>query len=223
MRALNTRFNSIKEWKDFCFRAHEPYLRNRHFRKWINEKEIGISNFSNLGKNDVKYIRLGIKDAISTARLHFKIYNNAKKAPSLENKAVKGSRLLKMAIEKRRHDKKDHADIFILNNPIESGNATIKDGEALTYVNEGVMIFSFDAFTRYSHNFLRRRARHEALHLLGLNAHHEDTNVLGYNQDEPCVMRYNAPTSHACRKCKDALVYFWKGIENATKKQFTKK
>ena len=222
MRALTAKFNSAKELEDYCFRVHEPYLRSRHFRKWINEKGIGISNFSNLGKNEVRFIRLGIKDAIRAAKLHFKIYDNdshaAKKAAGLADKAIKGSELLRMAIEKRICDKKEHADIFIFNSHIKSGNTTIRDGEALTYVPEGVMAFSFDPFTRYPRSFLRRRAKHEGLHLLGLNAHHEDTEVSGYSQGKPCVMRYNAPTSRLCRKCKDALECFWEGIEHATKR-----
>lgn len=219
------KFNSIEEWKNYCFNTHSLYLKNEHFRKWINEKDIGIFNLSHLANNDIKYIKFGIEDAIRMAMLHFKIYynyNNAiKKIVGSANKKISSSKLLKIIIQKRKYDEREHADIFILNNPVKSTDTIIKDGEALTYVSEGIMVFSFDAFKKYSHNFLRRRGKHEALHLLGLNSHHDDTIVEGYNYSH-CVMQSNAPISQLCRKCKDGLVYFWKGVEYATKRQFTK-
>ncbi len=227
MRArLTTKFDSIKEWKDYCFNTHSSYLKNLHFRKWINKKEIFIFNFSNLGKEGVKCVKSGIEDAIKAARLHFNIhYGNKyklKKIKASKNRILNSARLLKMIVKKRKENKKENADIFIFNNPIKSLDATIKDGEALTYVSEGIMIFTFNAGKKYPYRFLRQRAKHEALHLLGLNVHHDDTKVNGYNHDALCNMQYNAPTMNLCIKCRDALVSFWKGIEYATKKQFIK-
>lgn len=217
------KFNSIERWRNYCFNANSLYLKNEHFRKWINEKDIGIFNLSHLSNKDIKHLKLGIEDAIRAAMLHFKIYYNydnaLKKIVGSSNKKIDSAELLTIIIQKRKYDKREHADIFILNNPIKSTGAIIKDGEALTYVSEGVIIFSFDAFKKYPHNFLRRRGKHEALHLLGLNSHHDDTRVEGYDYTH-CVMQYNAPTNRLCRKCKDGLVYFWKGVEYATKRQF---
>ncbi len=219
------KFNSIGGWRNYCFNTHTLYLNNEHFRKWINEKDIGIFNLSHLANKDIKHLRLGIEDAIRTVMLHFKIYYNydnaVKKIVGPANKKISSSKLLKIIIQKRKYDKREHADIFILNNPIKSTGAIIKDGEALTYVPEGVMIFSIDALKKYPHDFLRRRGKHEALHLLGLNSHHNDTRVEGYDCTH-CVMQYNAPTSRLCRKCKDGLVYFWKGVEFATKRKLIK-
>lgn len=224
-KQLITKFNSLKEWKDYCFNTHSLFLKNTHFRKWINKKEIHIFNLSNLSNQDVKYIKLGIEDAIKVARLHFKIYygtDNRIKKINLTHEKINSNKLLKMILKKRKENHKEQANILIFNNPIKSPNAIIKDGEALTYVSEGVMIFTFEAFKKYSRNFLRRRAKHEALHLLGLNSHHEDTDVKSYKYNALCNMNYNAPTQNLCKKCKEALVYFWKGIEYATKKQFVK-
>ena len=215
-------FNSVREWKDYCFKSHKLYLKNKHFKNWINEKEIAIFNLSNMGNKDIKHIRLGVEDAIRTARLHFRLYygngSAFRKIIGSQNKKIDSRKLLRMVIEKRRHDKTEQAGIIVINNPIKSSNVVIKDGEALTYVPEGVMIFSFDALKKYPRNFLKRRAKHEALHLLGLNSHHEDTIVEGYNYGSHCTMEYNAPTGRLCGKCRDALVNFWKGLQNATKK-----
>ena len=217
-----TKFNSIKEWKNCCFNTHNIYIKNSHFKKWIHTKNIHLFNLSNLARTDVNYIKFGIEDAIKTARLNFRINypksKNLKKNTISKNKIISSIELLKMVIEKRKENQ--NANILIFNNPIKSLNATIKDGEALTYVSEGVMVFTFDTSSKYSHNFLRRRAKHEALHLLGLNSHHEDIKVSDYKYNTLCNMNYNAPTMHLCEKCKTALISFWKVIEHATGKQF---
>lgn len=219
-------FNSIEEWRDYCFDTHNAYIKNQHFKKWITKKEIHIFNLSSLRKKDINYIKLGIGDAVKIARLHFKIHfnddDNIKEIINLKNKKINSNKLLKMIIQERKKNRKEHANVFVFNTPIKSSDSIIQDGEALTYVPEGMIMFTFSADKKYSNKFLRCRAKHEALHLLGLNFHHEDTKVKGYKYDMKCNMNYNAPTMNLCRKCKDAVVYFWKGIEYATKKQFIK-
>lgn len=227
MRAqLITKFGSIQEWKNYSFSNHRLYFKNKHFRKWISQKGIYIFNFSNLRKDSIKHVKSGIEDAVKLAKLHFKAHYGDSAAfgisIKIDNKKINSDKLLKMVLEKRKRSDKGHAIVFIFNNPIESSGAIIRDGEALTYVSEGVTLFSFDASKKYPDNFLRRRAKHEALHLLGLNFHHEDTRVRGYNQDAVCNIKYNAPAAHVCAKCKEALVYFWKGVGYAAKKQFIK-
>ena len=223
---LITKFKSVKEWKNYCFSANSSYFKNPHFRKWINKKDIYIFNFSNIRKGHIQSIKLGIQDAIKMVGLHFKIhYSNdytIKKVINLTNEKIYSNELLKMVIKERKKNHKDHAYIFIFNKQIESREDVIRDGEALTYVSEGVMILTFDVFKSYPHSFLRRRAKHEAIHLLGLNSHHENTSVKGYANGANCVMRYNAPTMNLCKKCKDAIVSFWNGIKYATKKQYIK-
>lgn len=221
---LITNFNSIREWKSYCFNTHSSYLKNQHFREWINKKEIYIFNFSNLKNDSVKAITLGINNAIKIAKLHFKIKNSERFTfqANFSASEINSNKILKMIMEERKQNHKENANIFIFNNPIKSLSAIIKDGEALTYVSEGITIFSFDAFQKYHYNFLMRRAKHEALHLLGLNSHHEDTKVKGYKHKVICNMNYNAPTQRLCLKCKDGLISFWRGIEYATKKQFVK-
>lgn len=215
-----TNFNSIQEWKDYCFSTHSSYLQNKHFRRWINQKEIYIFNFSNLKREDIKYLKLGINDAIRLAKLHFKVYEVQNKNPKKyaePDETLKSDEILKMALEKRKENKQEQANIYVFSAPIKTQNAILKDGEALTFVSEGVIMFTFDASKKYPSEFLRRRAKHEALHLIGLNVHHEDTKVIGYGESS-CIMQYNAPTRHLCEKCKDALTSFWSGMKYATGK-----
>lgn len=215
-------FSSIEEWKKYCFSTHRSYLQNKHFRKWINGKEIQILNFTNLGKNELKCIKAGVEDAIKLGKLHFKASYCSKPYLRIEGGKIKSEKLLKAIVRMRAKNTKEHADILIVDKPVQSSKTLIRDGEALTYVPEGVIIFTFEPSKKYPNNFLRRRAKHESLHLLGLNAHHEDTQVMGYNNDANCIMRYNAPTSSVCGKCRTALKSFWEGIRYATNKKNAK-
>lgn len=215
------KFNSIREWKNYCFSTHILYLKNPNFRIWINKKYIDIFNFSNLRQGDIDYIKLGIEDAIKIPDLHFKInYSNdtyLQKMINSKSNYIDSNKIVKIIIKERMHNHKGHAAIFLVNKPIKSPSGVIIDGEALTYVPEGIIFFTFKSSKNYPHAFLRCRAKHETLHLLGLNLHHEDIEVYGYGHCVRCNMDYNATTEDLCRKCKDALVYFWKGIEYATK------
>ncbi|MBI1934869.1 hypothetical protein HYS31_00365, partial [Candidatus Woesearchaeota archaeon] len=216
-------FNSKADWEELCFKSSNGYLKNHHFRKWVNSKKIHIINLSNLGKDKVRCIGQGMKESIKLTGMKFKIIeiqNERLKEYSklldscVHRKELKSSRLVKGAIKKRINGKTECADIFITNYPIESNGTLIQDGEALTFVPKGISIFTFSGKVRYPKSFLRRRAKHEGLHLLGLNIHHEGAKVKGYNNDASCVMRYNAPIKYLCPKCRVAIKSFWKGVKD---------
>ncbi len=216
------KFSSIKEWKDYCFNTHSLYLKSPHFKKWIGKKEIYIFDSSNLKKEQVQCIKFGLQDAVRIAKLHFKIKVFEKYAlkADFSTPIINSSKILKKVIKERKKSHKDNASVFIFSKPIKSQDSIIKDGEALTYVSEGAIFFTFEPSIDYPCSFLRRRAKHEALHLLGLNAHHEDTRVkgYGYGRKHSCIMEYNAPTIRLCKKCEDAIKSFWDGIRQATAK-----
>ena len=171
-----------------------------------------------MGKNELKFIKAGVEDAIRLGKLHFKVNHCSNPSLRIEAGTIKSDKLLKSIVRMRAKNTKEHADILIVDKPVQSSKTLIKDGEALTYVSEGIMILTFDSKRKYPHEFLRKRAKHEALHMLGLNSHHEDTEVTGFNNKINCIMRYNAPTSNLCGKCKTALKSFWEGIRYATNK-----
>ena len=200
------------------------YLKIIHFKNWTASKKIHIMNFSNLKESKIRCIEYGLKEVIGLLGLKFQIIrikenkHHKKYIDScIENETVNSKKLLSMAIKKRKDNGVDCADIFILNYPIDSDGMLIRDGEALTFVPEAVSMFAFDAKVKYPASFLKKRAKHESLHLFGLNAHHEDTKVKGYKQDVLCNMLHNAPSETLCRKCKDGLLSFWEGVKYATK------
>lgn len=219
-------FDSIEEWKAYCFNTHKLYIKNVYFTNWIKEKTIYIFNYSNLRKEDIEYVKYGIEKAIALIGLHFKVkcpkYKLFNISPTIKDGNIISSAILKMVTAARKQNYKCYASIFVVDKPIKSPDAVLKHGEALTYVSEGITFFTFEPFKKYSLNFLRDRAMHETFHLLGLNVHHEETKIQGYQQSVSCNMEYNAPSGHLCKKCKDALTSFWRGIEYATKKQFIK-
>ena len=215
-------FSSAQDWKKYCFGMPGKYFKIIHFKNWTASKKIHIINFSNLKESKLKCIEYGIKEAIGLTGLKFEIIRikNKKDYKKFVDACVDGGKisskkLLKGAIKKRKYGGVDCADIFILNYPIYSNGVIIRDGEALSFVPEGVSMFTFDSKINYPNSFLKKRAKHESLHLLGLNAHHEDTKVKGYKQDVLCNMLYNAPSEFLCAKCKNAIVSFWRGVENA--------
>ena len=226
MRTQLTEFKSMKEWKNYCFSTHRKYLNNVYFTKWIKEKIIYIFNHSNLRNENIKQVKRGIEKAIALIGLHFKLkcpnYKFYNLSLTVENGNIIGDKMLKMVASTRKRNNNCYASIFVVDKPIKSPDAVLNYGEALTYVSEGITIFTFDPFNKYSLKFLRDRAMHETFHLLGLNVHHEGTKIQGYQQSVSCNMENNAPSGYLCRKCKDGLQSFWKGIEYATKKQFIK-
>ena len=214
-------FDSIEEWKAYCFNTHKSYLKNGYFRRWIEEKKVDVFDCSLLKKNDTRLITKTIGNVLNLCGRNFKIRLN--KGLNLDfairNNQINGAKILSM-VKNSRNDKCS-ASIFLVNKKAKSGKNVLKFGDALTFVSDGVTIFAFNPSVKYPSRFFKAAIAHEMYHLLGLNVHHEDTEVSGYPKLK-CVMEYNAPTEFLCQKCKDGLISFWKGVEYATKQQFIK-
>jgi hypothetical protein len=74
---------------------------------------------------------------------------------------------------------------------------------------------------RQNSNFCRQLTKHEMGHFLNFNInHHDSTGPNGYREPKDCLMYWRASTSNLCGKCRDAIIYFWKGIEEATGRKF---
>ncbi|MBI2971300.1 MAG: hypothetical protein HYY37_02675 [Candidatus Aenigmarchaeota archaeon] len=65
-------------------------------------------------------------------------------------------------------------------------------------------------------------AKHETGHLLGYTTHHDGpvTDVRGYPAEQRCNMLFTVPAAYTCRKCSDALVAFWQGMEYKTGERY---
>lgn len=99
----------------------------------------------------------------------------------------------------------EHGNIFItsrklLNDPVSLGRAS--------YFH-GCMVLCLYDRSQYYYNLLRRLARHQMTHLLGLPFHCDQFLVDGYNKYELCNMHYVLPSGETCPKCIDFLRQFW--------------
>ena len=90
--------------------------------------------------------------------------------------------------------------------------------------SEGAVIISVPRARQRHLDFLHNIAKHEAGHLLGFGSHHKilskEWNVEGYPEVPECLMEVLCPTSVICDECKDALTFFWQGVEKQTGLKF---
>ena len=206
-------FGSKEEWKDYCYCHHKAYLKNKHFMKWLKEKNVDIFNCSKLEKKNVMLIKNTIRKALRLCgRPKVRIGRAISLDFAIKNGKIDGAKILKMVKKSRNRN----ASIFLVNKKAKSGKDVLEFGDALTYVSDGVTIFTFDPRIIYPKRFFKDEVAHEVYHLLGLNVHHSDTKVKGYGKLPKCVMEYNAPSEKLCRKCKDGLLSFLKGVKNAS-------
>ncbi|MBI2542367.1 hypothetical protein HYV80_06675 [Candidatus Woesearchaeota archaeon] len=213
------KFDSAGEWKSYCFNTHKAYLKSKYFRCWLREKKIDVFNYSSLNKKDESQIMKTIGNMLKICSPGSKIRMFRRKFSELgfaaRNGSLSGEKILKMAKKSRIKNKNCNAGIFLVNSRASSGKNLLNFGDALTYVSDGVVIFTFDPSVRYPKRFFKREVAHEICHLLGLNAHHKDTAVKGYGKEAKCIMDYNAPSEVLCNKCKDGLLSFWDGVNHA--------
>ena len=213
------RFDSISDWKSYCFNTHKSYIKNKYFSCWIKKKRIDIFNYASLGNEELNNIKISVENALNVCESNFKIQLFKRRFHGLDFAVKKeiliGSRILNMVKKSRKRDKSCNACIFLVNKRIKSDAALLEFGDALTYVSDGITVFTFDPSIKYPMRFFKDEVAHEIYHLLGLNVHHEDTKVGGYKNLASCNMECNAPSEVLCRKCKDGLLSFWEGIRHA--------
>ncbi len=214
------RFSSIKEWKNYCFATHKNYLRNKYFMCWSKKKNVNVFNYALLREEDVNQIKKSIENALRLCNNDFKISMFKRRFNELDF-AVKsgniiGRKILDMVKKSRIKKKSCNAEIFLVNRKAKSGKVLLKYGDALTYVSDGVIIFTFDPSIKYPKRFFRDTVAHEVYHLLGLNMHHNDAEVNGYEKLSRCIMEYNASSGQLCRKCRDGLNSFLEGVKYAS-------
>ena len=212
-------FKSISEWKNYCFNTHKAYLKNKYFSCWIKQKKVDIFNYTTLEKGALRNIKKSVENALRLCKGSSKVMMLTRKPSELtfavKNSILIGKDMIKMVKKSRKEGKSCRACIFLVNKKAKD-EGLLGFGDALTYVSDGMAIFTFDPSVKYPKRFFRDEVKHEVYHLLGLNAHHEDTEVEGYGKLSKCIMEYNAPSEHLCDKCKDGLLSFWEGVNNAS-------
>lgn len=206
------KFNSKEEWKDYCFNNHKAYLKNKYFRGWLKQKRVDIFDYSELKQEEIRMIKKTIANALKICGKGFNVKLNKSTELNFNNGNIDGAKVLKWVKKSRKG--KHSASIFLVNKKAKSGKDVLRFGDALTYVKDGVTIFTFNPSAKYPRRFFNEVIAHEIYHLLGFNIHHFDTKVKGYGKFSRCIMEYNAPSEHLCNKCRDGLLSFWRGLEH---------
>ncbi len=225
--------NETRE-KVIRWRASSYYDGKRHpIADWIYGKEIRVFRMPDVSKRVVPYVTNGIEDLIQQIGLDFNVnyfgshpsaVEQVREATRLDGK-LDTNKLFKLAENehwrKPEYGGSPHADVFIT-------SYSFKPHFGCANYNKGAMILGLPKNTDLS--FIRRLAKHETgAHLLRYaGSHHDqwkecrDPNW-GYKPVPDCNTLWQATTSFTCKRCADAIYYFWKGIEDKTGKRFFKK
>ncbi|MBI2647227.1 hypothetical protein HYW99_02010, partial [Candidatus Woesearchaeota archaeon] len=153
------KFISKEQWKTYCFDNHKKYIKNKYFSCWIKEKRIDIFNHTKLTKEEVKNIKNSIKKALRHCGTNSKIRLFKLQFHEMDF-AVKsgnmiGSKMLGMVRQSRKRNKSCNACIFLVNKRVKSDGTLLEFGDALTYVSDGTIIFTFDPSIKYPMRFFR--------------------------------------------------------------------
>ena len=231
---------SPKNWRHSYSRQHQGRrtqgIDGKIFdsSRWIYGREVKIFRLTGVNPNVVKYVELGLMDRIDNIGLDFKV-----------TLSLSDSRLEEYVRNSLGEDNK--IDISILSKYINTDQKRViennetpfgyvlltpfsfpKDEDVnyeywgKSFFSTGYIALSLPKKNQNSFGFIRKLTKHEAGHLFGLGEHHDDIDVQGYDINEECNMLGDVPTAHTCNKCLDAMVYFWKGIENRTGEKFFK-
>jgi len=199
------------------------------FDNWISGREIRVFRMPGVDERAVKPIVLGVNDLIRELGLpdflidlrknyfgpHESVIQQVQKATGSDRRLDAHELGYILLAEKYRDPAfggSPHADLIITDQHIVLGNQNWGQSE----FNKGYIVMSLPGERQGSSDFLRRLAKHEAGHLFGFNMHHDSEDIAGYAEPADCNMLWRASTSSTCDKCKDALVNFWRGIEERT-------
>jgi len=187
--------------------------------------------------NDISQkVKEGLQDLISTIHLDFDVVvakmgdglfravQSAVHSSSI-SKGIDISKVEKKLIPFREHN--NCAFVIITDKGLVHEN--ISQGD-VGYGNfkSGFIFFGFKNGNINS-DFVKRLAKHECGHLLGLETHHEilkDADYLRFLYTRTgkgdCNMCPSATNLNTCKPCIESIIYFWKGIEHHTKTKFLK-
>lgn len=211
----------------FYYAALKKYLREDKFAKehnyanWIFDRKVNIYNMQGVSEEAITQVALGIDDLLKELSLNFEINHlgtNRRIANYVALSAV-GARIdVEKLGEKIVLAKKDKPESVVLIAPqyLSGGD----EHRGYSTFTRGCSFIAVPSDRQKELDFLRRLAKHEAGHLFGYETHHDENKVIGYGQVKDCNMLWRASTTSLCDKCKDAMIYFWKALEDSSGEKF---
>ena len=120
---------------------------------------------------------------------------------------------------KKEKGGKQHADVVIVNQLI-ADSASWWGGTVFQY---GCMAISVPNERQNNLSFIKNVVKHETAHLLGLGYHHDEINVIGYSSVRDCLAFHRGTSLIICKRCREAIIAFWEGVQEARGKRFFKR
>jgi hypothetical protein len=211
---------------------------------WYGGNKLTIRFTRDHGITDAVYFQAmeGIKDIVTKLNLDitFEDYDRDKfsleqiQKALLDNSDVVHQEKLREShanepFRDTRKGGKLHADVVVTSRKIYSSEANKGKGVMAWGITEfmyGSCLLS--PLSLPDLIYTRRLAAHEACHLLGLLTHHtpieeEFKSKFGYAVDGHCLMDILLQNEKICERCFDALLYFWKGMEERHGMRFFKR
>lgn len=223
----NARLSSVQNWRDYWeasgFKSGFDVL-------WHQNKELRLFCMPDVSISDAKKVIESYIEFIRELKLDFKIvyasfHDTTKdlvKKCTLPDGKLNSMKFHTLQSDESLRDPNrggsQHGDVTLVNQLSNTkvwawGGTQFDDGSCVIYV-EGDRQKNLD--------FISNVAKHEAAHMFGLDPHCNETDVVGYHSGN-CLTLKDCTSKTLCSKCKDGLIYFWKGIEQRTKRKYFKR
>ena len=226
--------SSPENWRD--------YWRYRYNGSWVLGKRIVVIKMPGINPDIGGFVSRGINRLLNETGLDIEVvwenipfyYNIIKNATRDGKVDVKSFGLMLKEVHSKDNFylRQPYGAVIIADQPITStdqrGGIVLAeshhlDGYSLISIPQ-IAEFSRRLDPKYFERIVSETSKHEMTHLLSmLILHHEDYVINGYNQRVPCNMisyNYMIDQMGTCDKCKDAVIFFWKGIQERTGMRF---
>ena len=220
---LDSIANWRKYWKSdgYTFGASVPWHKEKEIRLFkmpeINEKvaKLVLEEYSSLIGElglDIKILYFGSHPSMIDQVRSF-IRNDGKLNSQELHMSLYDEPWRKLSLGGRQH-----GDIVIVSQYL-AGYEGWWGGTQFTF---GSSIISVPIDRQNNFAFIGNVAKHEATHMLGYGPHHDDNSakVKGYLPVRDCLTFHRCSSRDICTKCKDAIVNYWEGIEERTKRKY---
>ncbi len=200
----------------------DSFAKSRDSANWILSKEVRIYKLPSISSEAVKQVALGIDDLIKDISLDFSITDAgvSRTVANAVNQSAKNARVDPENLSRNLVLAKgsNYAKVVIFPQYLSGG-----DGDwGYSVFSRGCLFIALPDARQKDLDFLRKVSKHEAGHLFGYRTHHDSVEVTGYNDDVDCNMLWRSSTKDLCDKCKDAIIYFWSGLEENSGEKFFK-
>jgi len=223
--AMLAKRNWRKEWLD---RGLYPFVKQplgtREIGEWRKSREIVVFRTNGVSDQDAKAFAHSVQKTISELGLDLKVKYGGYRdtvAQMVEGSQKEGRvnyRKLSSEIKKSRGGQ-GKAVIFLTEQPVDSSGSACGSKK----FEFGASVCQIPKAAQGAIPAIQKAAKHDTLHLLGFDEHHDEVGEQGYAGQPDCIASERPKSNSLCNKCSDAIIYFWKGLSRADGADYFKK